>query len=113
MTFAKVVGSRRTSRFVTQLLEQHLNGKDVELKDSLELSQELADMVLKEVNQYYESEKVTEPTKHVVLCNIQEHGAGLKSSSSCLWNPETDVATCVKYEHKNIDIIIHVYSVSC
>lgn len=101
-----------TNRLVLQILEQHLNGKEYELQKSLEWSQEIADLVLDKINTTHASSSGLHRYKYVVNCSIQKHGSGLQSSSACLWNSATDVATCVKYEHKNIDCTIHVYAIA-
>lgn len=109
---ARILEPSHTNRIVLQILEQHFNGKEYELAKSLEWSQELADLVLDKINSTHASPTGLNRYKYVVNCSIQKHGSGLQSSSACLWNSTTDVATCVKYEHKNIDCTVHIYAIA-
>ena len=101
-----------TNRMVSQILEQQLSGKEYELQKSLEWSQEIADLVLEKMNTTHAKANASNRYKYIVNCSIQKHGTGLQSSSACLWNSATDVATCVKFEQKNMDCTVHVYAVA-
>lgn len=109
---ARILEPAHTNRLVTQILEQQLNGKEYENNKSLELSQEIADLVLDKINTTHATPNGLHRYKYVVNCSIQKHGSGLQSSSACLWNTSTDVATCVKFEHKNIVCTVHVYAIA-
>lgn len=109
---ARILEPAHTNRLVIQILEQQLNGKEYENNKSLELSQEIADLVLDKINTSHATPNGLHRYKYVVNCSIQKHGSGLQSSSACLWNTSTDVATCVKFEHKNIDCTVHIYAIA-
>lgn len=109
---ARILEPAHTNRLVSQILEQQLNGREYELGKSLELSQEIADLVLDKINITHATPNGLHRYKYIVNCSIQKHGSGLQSSSACLWNTSTDVATCIKFEHKNIDCTVHVYAIA-
>lgn len=109
---ARILEPAHTNRLVMQILEQYFGDKEYELQKSLEWSQEVADQVLGKINSTYSSSNGLNRYKYIVNCSIQKHGTGIQSSSACLWNLTTDVATCVKSEHKNIDCTVHVYAIA-
>lgn len=111
-TAARILEPAHTNRLITQILEQHLSGKEYELQKSLEWSQEIADLVLDKITTTHATPNGLHRYKYVVNCSIQKHGSGLQSNSACLWNSSTDVATCVKFEHKNIDCTVYVYAIA-
>lgn len=109
---ARMLEPAHTNRLVLQILEEQLNGKEYELSKSLEWSQEIADLVLDKITTTHATTNGLHRYKYIVNCSIQKHGSGLQSSSACLWNSSSDVATCVKHEHKNIDCIVNVYAIA-
>ena len=111
-TTARMLEPGHTNRIVLQILEEQLSNQEYELQKSLELSQKIADLVLDKINTTHASTNGLHGYKYVVNCSIQKHGSGLQSSSACLWNTTTDVATCVKFEHKNIDCFVHIYAIA-
>lgn len=109
---ARILEPAHTNRLVGQILEQYLNGKEYELQRSLEWSQEIADQVLEKINITHATPNGLHRYKYVVNCSIQKHGSGLQSSSACLWNSSTDVATCIKHENQSIDCTVYVYAIA-
>lgn len=109
---ARILEPAHTNRMVNQILEQHLSGKEYELQKVLDWSQEIADLVLDKINSAHTTPNGLHRYKYIVNCSIQKHGSGLQSSSACLWNSSTDVATCVKFEHKTIDCTVYVYAIA-
>lgn len=109
---SRILEPAHTNRLVTQILEQQLTGKEYELSKSLEWSQEIADTILDRINSTHVTPNGLHRYKYIVNCSIQKHGSGLQSSSACYWNSQTDVATCVKFEHKSINCIVNVYAIA-
>lgn len=109
---ARILEPSHTNRMVTQILEQQLNGKEYELQKSLAWSQEIADLILDKINVTHSAPNGLHRYKYIVNCSIQKHGSGLQSSTACLWDPQIDVATCVKLQHKNIDCTVHIYAIA-
>lgn len=109
---ARMLEPAHTNRMVTQILEHHLQDKDYDQQKSLEWSQEIADQVLEKINTTHATPNGLHRYKYIVNCSIQKHGSGLQSSSACLWNTATDVATCVRYEHRTIDCTVNVYAIA-
>lgn len=112
MSTARILEPAHTNRLVLQILEQYLTNKEYEVQKSLDWSQELADQILDKINASYASTGGLHRYKYVVNCSIQKHGTGLQSSSACLWDPTSDVATCVKFEYKNMDCTVNVYAIA-
>lgn len=112
ITTARMLEPAHTNRLVTQILEQHFSGKEFDITQSLEWSKQIADQVLDKINTTHASQSGLHGYKYIVNCSIQKHGSGLQSSTSCLWNASTDVATCVKFEHNNIDCFVNVYAIA-
>lgn len=109
---ARMLEPAHTNRLVTQILEQHLQAKEYDLQKSMEWSQEIADLVLDKLNTIHATPNGLHRYKYIVNCSIQKHGSGLQSSSACLWNTSTDVATCVRHEHRSIDCTVNVYAIA-
>lgn len=112
MSTARILEPAHTNRLVIQILEQYLTDKEYESQKSLEWSQELADQILDKINTSYASTSGLHSYKYIINCSIQRHGTGLQSSSACLWDSTTDIATYVKFEHKNIDCTVHIYAIA-
>lgn len=109
---SRILEPAHTNRLVLQILEQHLSGKEYEIQNSLEWSQTIANQILEKITTVHEAPQGLHRYKYIVNCSIQKHGSGLQSTSSCLWDSTTDIATCVKYEHKNIDCTVNVYAIA-
>jgi len=109
---ARILEPAHTNRLVTQILEQFFNDKEYDYQKSLEWSQELADLVLDKIQSTHSSTNGLHRYKYVINCSIQKHGSGLQSSTACLWNTTTDVATYVKLEHKDLDCTVHIYAIA-
>lgn len=112
MGTARILEPAHTNRLALQILEQYLVDKDYEHQKTLEWSQDLANQILDKINTSYASTGGLHRYKYVVNCSIQKHGSGLQTSSACLWDSATDVATCVKYQQKNIDCTVHIYAIA-
>lgn len=109
---ARILEPAHTNRMVVQILEQFFTDKSYDLQKTLEWSQEIADIVLEKINTTHASVNGLHRYKYIINCSIQKHGSGIQSSSACLWNTTTDVATCVKFEQKSLDCTVHVYAVA-
>lgn len=110
MSSGKVLDPVQIDRLITQILEQHFSGKEYDIQKSLEWSQQVADLVLEKLNTL-ESNSSGHRYKYIVNCLIQKHGSGLQSSSACLWNSTTDLATSVRFAHRDIDCTVNIYAV--
>lgn len=100
------------SRLTNQILEQYFADKDYDPSKCLDWTQEVADLVLEKINSPNGTENEPNKYKYIVICSIQKQGAGLQSSSACLWNSSTDVATCVKFEFKEINCAVNIYAIA-
>lgn len=109
---ARILEPAHTNRLVMQVLDRFFADKDYDIQKSLEWSQELADLVLDTIQTAHAAANGLHRYKYIINCSIQKHGSGLQSSSACLWNTTTDVATYVKFEHKNLDCTVHIYAIA-
>lgn len=112
MTSTRIPEPALVNHTVTQILEQHFSGKEYDIQKSLEWSQQISDLVLEKLSSSHDAPNGSLRYKYIVNCSIQKHGSGLQSTSACLWNSKTDIATYVKFEHKDIDCTVHVYAVA-
>jgi len=61
-----------------------------------------------------ELQKKAERYKFVVTCTImQRKGAGLHSTSSCLWDKTTDNCCSDKWENETMYCIVSVFALKC
>ncbi|GIY91108.1 uncharacterized protein CDAR_443821 [Caerostris darwini] len=49
--------------------------------------------------------------KYIVTCNIQDKcGSGLHLATSCHWDEETDVQTCIRWENDSMVCLVCAFS---
>lgn len=70
-------------------------------------SEDVVESILKELSGYQK------PFKYSVTCMImQRNGAGMSSSSSCFWDPDTDGSVTVHWEGEFMHAVVTVFAFS-
>lgn len=97
---------------IKELIKKTLDGilkeKEYDQKQVQEWANKSVEGILQDLS------KKAERFKFVVTCTImQRKGAGLHSTSSCLWDKTSDNCCSDKWENKTMYCIVSVFALKC
>ena len=92
---------------VDDIIRQFLNDKDYDQNQAQSWCNGISDEIIKALHQQQRGFKF--------ICNstiFQKGDASLHSSSTCLWNPNTDGSITVKYENDKLHCFVCLFGIA-